>query len=535
MAHQAFSDNCSHTETYTVDYQVNVCGYGSITRTWIGQDDAGNSPASCVQTIEVRHVSDWGISFPPDLTAQCTDAGLPDFGEPVVFMDDCELIGISYEDQLFTVVPDACYKIVRTWSAINWCIFEIYGSDLFDELNEIEANQDFDNDGDLDASTFFDGVNTGSEPDGYIVFKQTIKVVDEEAPVLMVEDQSYCIVDTDCDMDILVPGPSIEDCSDSFEITWTTDIPNDQGNGSFLDVPVGVYFIDYTVSDDCGNVSYISQAIEVEDCKLPTPLCITGADIVLMDNGELELPATTFDAGSYDNCTGPLYYSYTADIADSLLWLDCDSLGQVNVTIWVTDQYGNQDFCETFFFLFDGQGNACYAPPRIGGFVYSSYEEPMEDVDIQVNDSSQVLTDQDGYYLMELDYGGDYSVFPEYDDDPLNGVTTFDQVLISKHILGVEPLQGPYDIIAADANNSGTVTTSDIVEIRKIVLGLQDGFSGLGPWRFVDATYQFPNPDDPWQDIFPELLQFNDLTEDVLDADFIGIKVGDVNGSAVLD
>jgi hypothetical protein len=302
----------------------------------------------------------------------------------------------------------------------------------------------------------------------------------------------------------------------------------------FNDVPVGIYFINYEVWDECGNLSTIEQEVEVIDCKLPTPLCLTGADIVLTQDGTLELPAETFNAGSYDNCEGPIYYSYSAEVSDSVLWLDCDSLGQINITVWVTDQYGNQDFCQTFFFLFDNAANACVALPRVSGLVYSSNEAPMEDVEILVNSQGTVFTDEDGYYTMELAYDGDYTVLPFYDDDPLNGVTTFDQVLISKHILGVQPLTGPYNIIAADANGSGTVTTSDIVEIRKMILGLQDEFPGLPAWRFVEAAYQFPNPDDPWQEVFPELLQFNNLTEDVLDADFTGIKVGDVNGSAGL-
>ena len=35
--------------------------------------------------------------------------------------------------------------------------------------------------------------------------------------------------------------------------------------------------------------------------------------------------------------------------------------------------------------------------------------------------------------------GANYTVTPEKDVDPLNGVTTYDLVLMSKHILGIEP------------------------------------------------------------------------------------------------
>ena len=32
-------------------------------------------------------------------------------------------MGVSFAHEIFTVVPDACFKIERTWSIINWCTF----------------------------------------------------------------------------------------------------------------------------------------------------------------------------------------------------------------------------------------------------------------------------------------------------------------------------------------------------------------------------------------------------------------------------
>jgi hypothetical protein len=45
------------------------------------------------------------------------------------------------------------------------------------------------------------------------------------------------------------------------------------------------------------------------------------------------------------------------------------------------------------------------------------------------------------------------------DEDAGNGVSTYDLVLISLHILQVDQLDSPYKVIAADANNSQSVTT----------------------------------------------------------------------------
>ena len=110
-------------------------------------------------------------------------------------------------------------------------------------------------------------------------------------------------------------------------------------------------------------------------------------------------------------------------------------------------------------------------------------------------------------------------------DDPLNGVSTFDLVLINKHILGVELLNSPYKMIAADANNSKSITTFDIVELRKLILGIYTELPNNTSWRFVQADYVFPNPSNPFS--FPETDTFPPSA-----LDFIGIKVGDVNGNA---
>jgi hypothetical protein len=52
------------------------------------------------------------------------------------------------------------------------------------------------------------------------------------------------------------------------------------------------------------------------------------------------------------------------------------------------------------------------------------------------------------------------------DDNHKNGVSTLDMVQIQKHLLGIVPFTDPYQFIAADVNNSQSVSTIDLVEIR---------------------------------------------------------------------
>ena len=56
-------------------------------------------------------------------------------------------------------------------------------------------------------------------------------------------------------------------------------------------------------------------------------------------------------------------------------------------------------------------------------------------------------------------------------DDPKNGVSTKDLVMIQKHLLGIELLVDPHDFIAADINNDGKISARDLLELRKLILG----------------------------------------------------------------
>ena len=121
---------------------------------------------------------------------------------------------------------------------------------------------------------------------------------------------------------------------------------------------------------------------------------------------------------------------------------------------------------------------------------------------------------------------------PEKNTNHLNGVTTYDAVLMTRHILNIELLDSPYKIIAADINRSQTVTTFDIVEMRKLILSIYTNYPNNSSWRFVKADYVFPNPLNPWSQVFPEVVNLNNLDDHFLEGDFIGIKIGDMNGSA---
>jgi photosystem II stability/assembly factor-like uncharacterized protein len=144
------------------------------------------------------------------------------------------------------------------------------------------------------------------------------------------------------------------------------------------------------------------------------------------------------------------------------------------------------------------------------------------------------LSDDNGFFSLDnLPGCASYTLAPSRNDNPLNGLTTYDLVLISKHILGIEPFTSPYKMIAADANRSGSITTFDIVQLRKLILGIDTQFASNTSWRFVPANHMFENQLNPFQAAFPETLAVQVLTVPLSNLDFTAIKIGDVNNTAV--
>jgi hypothetical protein len=74
---------------------------------------------------------------------------------------------------------------------------------------------------------------------------------------------------------------------------------------------------------------------------------------------------------------------------------------------------------------------------------------------------------------------------------PSYNVDVYDLIRISRHILGIDELPKPYYWIAADANNSGTITTLDLIHIQRVILG--GSFSQVPSWRFV-PKYALADP-----------------------------------------
>ncbi len=530
-----YDDNCAAVVTTSWSRDVNSCGVGTITRSWSVTDANGNVGQSSSQTIDVSHTNDWNIRFPADVSFVCTpdmdELDGQNLGEPTIFDDDCELIAVSVESVVYNTVPDACYRVLRTFTAINWCVYD--GDNQNDDVV-------------IGTRRFRDG------GDGIVTYQQDVIVTDDVAPVITNPGtQTYVIngltdADGDCDRNIELPTIVVNDCSET--VTTTQSLSGVTGT-SFNNVGPGTYTVTVSSMDNCGNQSTIEYSIVVRDDKAPTPYCVGGLVAELMavdtdgdgvsDAGMLELWASDFDAGSFDNCTAQGDLTLTANIGEdnfdtSTTNIDftCATAGIQNVYLYIQDEAGNVDYCLTTINIESVQ-NVCIddenESPEIAGAIHTENNAAINGAMVEVN-GGMVSTDETGAFTLTVEAGTDVTVAPSYDTAAADaGVTTFDLLQIRKHILSTELLTSPYKMIAADANNNGSITAADLVVIRTVVLGLSQSFANNTNWIFVDAAYEFPTN---WTltDGYPAVININNIEANAT-VDFMAVKVGDVNDS----
>lgn len=322
-------------------------------------------------------------------------------------------------------------------------------------------------------------------------------------------------------------------------------------------LPYGNHRIQWIIDDGCGNETICAYPILVRDCHVPDLLCINGLSVDIPQTESITLYTNDFLWYANDNCTpadqlvyglrksgtGHAFPANPDGTPQQSVTFTCDELGTQYVELWVRDMAGNFSICETYAIIQDNFGICSSTMASVAGSVQTENSDGLEDVHINLEGTHPAqppvsmfdVSDPNGLYGFPnaLPFGTDMTITPSKENDPLNGVSTFDLVLINKHILGQAPLSSPYQFIAADINRSKSVTTFDVVELRKLILGIYTGFPQNTSWRFVDANYQFPNPSNPFQEPFPEKIVVPSMNTHMLSEDFVAVKIGDINGNAV--
>lgn len=546
-----------------------VCSRGTIVRTFRVFDALGNS-GQCTQRIIVKNDQHYFVRFPDDLVIMACDTS-GNYGAPEFLTAGCENMVATFTETTVYNALDACFRIERTWKVFNACAYDstaplivvpnpdpnllpthpdnapgpvVSAPGTTDDWAPTIANLTPNAPTPTDFSTFW-----AADANGYS-YKQIIRVIDLEEPII-----------EDCP----TSGPTFTDNSANDLFLWNANFSNDPGNPA-EDLCEGAVDLRITATDAC-----FGPKLGVDFLLF---LDLDGDDVpeTVLSSTDLPLPGTV----QYNNLNTPNYSGGLPRTYDSRavppnakyqFALRADTVGrrQIARIVWhqpavpgsdqlpqlplgnhrvrwtVYDDCGNETTCEYAFRVETPSGTCAPTVLTIAGSVRTETGAGIADVAVQLSGTHPVLpaftdfalTDAQGAFTFTVPTGASYGISPFRDDDPLNGVSTFDLLTINKHVLGLEALASPYKIIAADANKSNTVTTFDIVELRKLILGLYQELPNLPSWRFVPANHVFSNPDNPFAGGLPEQFDVTNLQPGNQPVhDFIGLKVGDANGNA---
>jgi len=511
-------DGCGVTITETVTNNTK-CGKGVIQRRFTATDPGGLS-SYCDQYITiVDSTSDnVKVEWPLDYYSStvCLDKPhlTPDItGKPkITGADKCANIIQTYDDLVFTLDPDACLKILRKWIVIDWCVYD---------------------------------PNLKNSP-GYWSWTQVIKVINTVAPTF----QSNCnnrtvdVYGPGCAGYINLVGSAIDDCTDSTLLAWTYQIDlnndgsvdiNQSGKDASGTYPIGTHKVTFRVRDACNNEAVCSFLLTVRDGKKPTPYCLGHIVTTVMPSTQsITIWAKDFNLNSEDNCTKKenlKYYFLLNGRFDSSMVFNCSNIGKNILRIYVVDEAGNSDYCEATLEVQD-PNHACPTGLTIHGTIQTITNKPVKDAYVSwersnpAGSNSTYTNDNGEFNFTSLTSGMSYTIKSEKNFGFINGVSTYDIVLIQKHILGTQIFDSPLKYLAADVNASCTITAADISEIRRLILGKINAFALTPSWKFVPQNSILPI-NTPCG--FEHILEFNLINRDHMNADFYGVKMGDIN------
>lgn len=118
--------------------------------------------------------------------------------------------------------------------------------------------------------------------------------------------------------------------------------------------------------------------------------------------------------------------------------------------------------------------------------------------------------------------GTEYTVEASFNDgNPLDGISTFDMVMMQQQLLGRQDLSVP-QVLAMDFNRSGKLSTMDILQLRLLIL-------------FALQGNQLPSPDWIFYSDIGSNVEVGPFSVPASGSDVMlvlkGIKRGDINNS----
>lgn len=386
-------------------------------------------------------------------------------------------------------------------------------------------------------------------------------------------DKTFCLNQNSCtEGDVMLTEEAVTTCVNGPLVSYLYKIDlfnnggvdmqasNDTVSGPF---PLGTHKITWRANDNCGNVIQCTYLFTIKDCFAPNMLCINSLSQNLEPTCITTAYFDDFVLNASDNCTpGDMLVFGMREVGTgtgfppetSISFGACD-LGPHDLEIWVKDENGLQNKCISNIVIqdnanncdcFNGSGNndidlqGCMKAANGQKLSHYSIRGDLVATPVQGGPPTPLFIQPDladscyhtGFQALPPGFDYQMTVRGRRNDNPLLGVSTLDLLQITKHILNIQPFQTLYQWLAADVNASGSVTTFDIVETRKLILGIYDTFPAVQSWRFIRPLTNPGNFMSAVKDTYQIALPNLAADTSFAGLDFVGIKMGDVNLSA---
>lgn len=524
-------DNCSMQMEYKDNVSgMNACGIGDIYREWKVSDYHGNWE-TCIQHIKMSDhdpLQAHHIKWPRHkVLSVCHYTGehLQETGEPKIIHQDCGNVGFTYEDQIFYDTDEACAKILRTWAVIDWCKYD-------------------------------PGSNISK---GYWTHVQQIKVNDETIPQFTsgCEDILIELDDGACEALVNLQMMAEDACTlADLEYSYTIDLHQDgkvdsalSGAGATFShiFPAGLHLLSYQAVDGCGNGSPCHIKVHIENKISINQICIGDISVALGVDGQSEIWAKDFikDVSMSCGVESTFTYAFSSDANETLKIINCNQFAAgagvaytEELEVFALADNGHYSSCRVELKVTDNF-NVCSKKEDITGFIsgkildvsFNGIENMMIKLKEMNNTQERsIMTDGQGAFSFDaVNPSQHHELIPEGYGEASDGVSTLDIITLQQHILGHKKIDTSYKLVAADVDGSKSISVSDLLHIRKVILGYSDQYPISQNWTFINSAFEFADPEKPY--FFPDRISINNLGETQNDIAVISVKMGDVNGS----
>lgn len=346
----------------------------------------------------------------------------------------------------------------------------------------------------------------------------------------------------ECPDDVIVDVFNLDDTFQSYGKPDVTDLGSNELLQNFTRIDntcSGEYRvivnIKYSIENQQGEE--LTSCIQTISVERPTIDMISFPDDYTISEGTIDELAPEF-AGQPEPGDLLLEYSYIG-------YTFHDDIFETGTSVKVIRNWTIIDWCseETKEHTQVLEIEELSAPLRRTGQVTNCTNDPIDITDIRIS------TDVIGYTveygtcstdnsvlefvncvaeLNDIPADKNFTISVNRTGDDLNGVSTLDLVLIQRHILGVDDLGENCKLLSADANNDSKISAIDLVEIRKLILGIYNELPSAPSWKFFNSkrldSGSIPTDDND--------LKFAKSEFPLSDLSIVGLKIGDVNNSA---